>query len=259
MKRTTWLLVGMLLCYFRVAHAQEPRSDQPAGVQAGTSGRLAAPIDFWGRGIPAEKPRSEILEVGPGKIKIRETVWAQPIQTPDGSWMLYVPPKPVLDFLENPTEGTAKAYLAWKSDQADKIARAMALLGRVKAANANLPKPDPGPGEGRSDADLGTGSVTLVYFKKPSCPHCISQDQVLAQWLPKHPSVRVDPVLPNERPELWKSYGIRGTPTLIVRSEAGKEGVLVGLQSEAQLEAALGRLAQRSPEAPEREEKERSR
>lgn len=218
------------------ASAQESRAD---------TARLSSPIDFWGKGATNEKNNtsgSAVAEVGPGKILLRETVWAQPIRTPDGNWMLYVPPKPILDFLENPTEETAKAYLAWKKEQADKLGRAMLLLGRLKESAAPSKTDDAGDkGElPQKEEDI---HASLIYFKKPTCPHCVSQDAVLAQWLKKHSGLRSQIVLPGEQPELWKSYAVRGTPTLVLRALGGKEEVLVGLQSEAQLDAALKRTS----------------
>src|SRR5436190_405346 len=131
--------------------------------------RLSSPIDFWGKGPPAEKNTAgapAVAEVGPGKILLRETVWAQPIRTPDGNWMLYVPPKPILDFLENPTEETAKAYLAWKKEQAEKLGRAMLLLGRLKESGASAPKADGGDGKPKeARGEESDRSATLVYFK----------------------------------------------------------------------------------------------
>ena len=224
-----------------LASAQEPRPDAPAA-------RLTRPIDFWGKG-PSEKSTSTAAvaaEIGPGRILLWETVWAQPIRTPDGNWMLYVPPKPILDFLENPTEESAKAYLAWKKEQAEKLGRAMLLLGRLKEGAA-APKVEGASGKPDQARKDESGGASLIYFKKPSCPHCISQDAVLTQWLPKHSGIRSQVVLPGEEPELWKSYAVRGTPTLVLRAENGKEEVLVGLQSEAQLDAALKRSTLPSP------------
>jgi hypothetical protein len=214
--------------------------------------RLTSPIDFWGKGPPSPKRgpgTAASAEIGPGKILLRETLWAQPIRTPDGNWMLYVPPKPILDFLENPTEETAKAYLAWKKEQAAKLGRAMLLLGRLKESGAARPKADGLRGTRDLAPEEGSDlSATLLYFKKPSCPHCVSQDGVLAQWLPKHPGIRLGVVLPEERPELWKAYGVRGTPTLVLRSPTGREEVLVGRKSEAELDAALQRTGATSSE-----------
>ena len=89
---------------------------------------------------------------------------------------------------------------------------------------------------------------TVDAFHRTTGPHCVSQDGVLAQWLPKHPGIRLGVVLPEERPELWKAYGVRGTPTLVLRSPTGREEVLVGRKSEAELDAALQRTGATSSE-----------
>jgi glutaredoxin len=231
-----WLLPLLALWPLSAARAQEASGDRQAGLES----RLSAPIDFWGKGISHETPKSAAptLLAGPTRIQVRESVWAEPIQTPDGSWMLYVPPKAVLDFLEDPSEGSAKVYLAWKREQAEKLGRAMAMLAKVKAASA--PKiQGKGTDEEGPSAQGQAGPATLVYFKKPSCPYCVSQDAVLAGWLPKHPEVRLDVVLPGERPELWKEAGVPGTPTLLLRQGGGEDIHLVGLKQEADLESAL--------------------
>src|SRR5579863_1449268 len=157
MKPAPWILAGILLGAIPPAHAQEAGSDRPAKAEGSIQARLSAPIDYWGKGTPAANPKAEILapEVGPAKIQVRETVWAQPIRTPDGSWMLYVPPKAILDFLEDPSEGTANAYLAWKSEQAEKMVRAMAILGRVKEATSTPAKSEKGTPEAGSDEGRG--------------------------------------------------------------------------------------------------------
>jgi len=257
MKPAPWLLAGLLLASVRgAAYAQEGGGDRPAKAEASIQVRLSAPIDYWGKGTPAPKPKTETLtpEIGPAKIQVRETVWAQPIRTPDGSWMLYVPPKPILDFLENPTEDSAKAYLAWKKEQAEKLGSAMLLLGRLKEPAAVAKADGAGPKGEEVRKDSG---ASLIYFKKPSCSHCISQNAVLGQWLPKYPDLRSQIVLPGEQPELWTAYAVRGTPTLVLRAADGKEETLVGLQSEAQLDAALKRIS--PPSSPDTQTKEGSR
>lgn len=259
------LLLTVLAAHFLAqtgsgTQAESWKHDSPEAPRGTTLSRLTRPIDFWAKGLASDAPKRpspEGLELGPGRILLRETIWAQPVRTPDGNWMLYVPPKPILDFLENPTEETGRAYLAWKSEQAEKLSRAMKLLGRLKEAGSGMPK-----GEGQEESlesprktDLRPG--TLLYFKKPSCPHCVTQDSILVQWLPKHPELRLEVILPEEHPEVWKSYGVRGTPTLVLRSGTGKEEILVGRQSDTQLEAAFGHVGTPGLESPPRQEKER--
>jgi glutaredoxin len=247
--RLTPMLASTWLAFvpFGQATAQERPGEKPR-YEAGRY--FTRPIDLWNAGLsydPAPRPSGE-AEPLPSRVAVRESIWAQPIRTPDGSWMIYAPPKPVLNFLESPSEETAKAYLSWKQEQTDKLKKAMTLLARVREPGAAGPAPlaevPAVPGGNKSLAHDPPFRIT--YFKKPSCPHCVSQDAVLAQWQKRRPGGTVDIVLPGDRPELWKAYGVRGTPTLVVEVGIGsrdRKEILVGLQSEEALEAVLARLA----------------
>ena len=236
------VLVGLLILSSGPASAQERQGENPRNDSARF---FRKPVDLWNAGLPiVQRPSSPSTEEAqPSRVAIRENVWAQPIRTPDGSWMIYVPPKQVLDFLESPSEGTAKAYLGWKRDQTEKLKKAMELLARLKDSE--------GPatvGENASDATKPPGAPSgfpfrMTYFKKPACPHCISQDEVLAGWLKLRSQGKLEILLPGEREELWKAFDVRGTPTLVLEGGSPpRKVVLVGLQTEAALEAMLGRL-----------------
>lgn len=234
--------------------AQEATAEPPK--EAG--GRyFTKPVDFWKtEAVRALKPSSTASsESAPARMAVRENVWAQPIRTPDGSWMIYVPPKQVLDFLETPTEETARAYLAWKAEQTAKLREAMVLLAKMKTPTGEaLERPGGKPPIKPAPSDT---SFRITYFKKPSCPHCVSQDGVLSEWLARRPQGKLDVVLPGDRPELWKAYQVRGTPTLILESptQARKE-ILVGFHSEAALEESLAKLvhAQTGPSSEAKKE-----
>lgn len=236
------LLFGLLILSPGQASAQERRGEGPRNDSARF---FQKPVDLWNAGLATlQVPATSSNEDAPSsRVAIRENVWAQPIRTPDGSWMIYVPPKPVLDFLENPSEGTAKAYLGWKREQSEKLRKAMALLARIK--DSEMPRSGP---DNPSDQAMPTAAppgftFRMTYFKKPACPHCISQDAVLAAWLKHRPQGKVEVLLPGEREELWKAYDVRGTPTLVLEcGSPARKVVLIGLQSEAALESVLGRL-----------------
>jgi glutaredoxin len=225
-------LVLLLALVPVMASAQETSSEPAKGRYFGK------PVDLWNAGLKLETPAPPPLsnpEAAPGRVAIRENVWAQPVRTPDGSWLIYTPPKQVLDFLESPSEETARAYLAWKAEQGEKLRKAMLLLAQVRAHEP--------PGAAAQPAPPGL-PFKVTYFKKPSCPHCVTQDAVLASWLPRRPSGSLEVLLPGDRPELWKAYQVRGTPTLVIQAVGqGREEVLVGLQPEAALEASLSRLS----------------
>ena len=44
-------------------------------------------------------------------IKIEANRWVEPMMMPDGQFEFYMPPLEVVEFLENPTEDSAKSYL----------------------------------------------------------------------------------------------------------------------------------------------------
>lgn len=258
------LLLGVLLALPSQGEAQEVASDPPKGhCPKEAPGRyFSKPVDFWKKGVgfTSTPPLPDTSDPSPSRVAVRENVWAQPIRTPDGGWMIYVPPKQVLDFLESPSEETARAYLAWKADQTEKLKKAMLLLARMK---------DPaGTGQAASVPDVKASTkpappdfpFKITYFKKPSCPHCVSQDAVLSDWLARRTSGKLDVVLPGEQPELWKTYQVRGTPTLILEvGSQGRKELLVGLQSEAALETTLAMLALPPVEPADEPKKERAR
>ncbi len=256
-------LLGLLLAPPSQGQAQEGPPDRPKEQPARY---FSKPVDFWksGRSHTAPRRAEDAPESIPGRIPVRENVWAQPVRTPDGSWMIYVPPRAVLDFLESPSEESARAYLAWKERQAQKLRKAMLLLSGIKevADTGGEAAPTRGPAAAGGPDDFPPAPTKpppkdvpfrITYFKKPSCPHCVSQDAVLTAWLARRPSGTLDTVLPCERPELWKALRVRGTPTLLLQTgNPPRSELLVGLQPEAALEAALARLAA-SPTDPGQE------
>ena len=254
------LVLGLVLASPRLGAAQEVAPDPKGQIAKEGPGRyFSVPVDFWKAGITLKSPPQLLPatpETAPTRVAIRESVWAQPIRTPDGNWMVYVPPKQVLDFLETPSEESARAYLAWKAEQTEKLRHAMLLLAKMKDASAS-PSPQEAPG-GKAAAKAAPPDFPfrVTYFKKPSCPHCVSQDAILAEWLTRRSAGKLEVVLPGDRPELWKTYQVRGTPTLVLEAEArGRKEVLVGLQSDEALEATLARLALPPPIEPAEEPK----
>ena len=242
MKKTT--LVALLALKHlprETATAQEGPAEKP-GNEAGRY--FARPLDLWKAGLsfgPAPQPSIEADPL-PSRVALRESVWAQPIRTPDGTWMIYVPPKQVLDFLESPSEETAKSYLHWKQVQAEKLKKAMELLAQVKDPAAAGPAAE--AASPTAAAEISSTSrdrpYRITYFKRPSCPHCVSQDVVLAEWLKRRPAGTLNIVTPGDRPELWKSYSVRGTPTLVVEVPSrNRKEILVGLQSADALDACF--------------------
>lgn len=242
------------------AKGQEAPSDGPK--EGGGHRYFSKPVDLWKSGTslaPAHHAR-ETSDPAPERVAVRENVWAQPVRTADGSWMIYVPPRQVLDFLETPTEESARAYLAWKAGQTEKLRKAMVLLAKLKdsappdSVNASS---DEGRAATAAPQDL---PFKITYFKKPSCPHCVSQDQVLSVWLARRPFGQLEVVQPGEQPDLWKAYQVRGTPTLVLEVDGHtRKAVLMGLQSAEALEAALANLVAPASESHSDRRKEPAR
>jgi hypothetical protein len=230
------------------------------------------PVDFWGTGRP--KPEQATAKTS-SEGSLRETIWAEPTRLPDGRYAIYVPPKPVLDFLEDPTPDNLKGYLAWKKERAEKLRRALHLLEEhranavptTKAVFAGTPtKVDSQDTRGltsrgaspssQDPADLPRAKSAapnderflVTYFHKKGCPHCDTQDAVLAEWMKRHPEGKLRVLEFGESPELWTSLGIVGTPALLLSDAEGKRSILLqGLAQESRLENALAELLGPSP------------
>jgi hypothetical protein len=201
-------------------------------------------IDFWKSGPRTAGPRRPESAIEP----LRESIWAEPVRQPDGRFSIYVPPKAVLDFLENPTPESLKGYLDWKRARAEKLRRALELLAEHQAQQ-EAPSPPPAPPgvapapSVRSETQDSAPKVTLTYFHGKGCPHCATQDGTLARWLAAHPEASVRVLELGESPELWLKYRVRGTPSLLLRLPSmDAEVLLEGISDEARLDQALGSI-----------------
>jgi glutaredoxin len=233
--------------------AQENGASGESARVVGGPRHFDRPIDFWRTGATletAKDARPSARDPGIPRVQVRENVWSQPIRMPDGSWTIYVPPPAVLDFLENPTKDTAKVYLAWKTEQSDKLKRAFVLLAEAKGESGAQPAPlkDQNLNAPQNEAP---SAFQITYFHQKACPHCASQDVILTKWLAQHPEATMDLVEGGERPELWKAHHVRGTPTLVLSEMDQNPGeTLVGLSDEKRLEAAIARLRMRTAKVP---------
>lgn len=109
-------------------------------------------VDFWRDGSPG---RTSTTDSAAG---VTESIWAEPIRMPDGRYTIFLPPRPVLEFLEKPTQENARRYLAWQAERMEKMRKAAAILSEVhreKSSKAPI-------------GEAGAGApVTITYFKKP--------------------------------------------------------------------------------------------
>lgn len=248
MRAVIWISV-FAAAFPSFADAQEKASDSPPP-KAGFFGQKVR-VSFWKKDSAAA-PHSSI----PGQV---ESLWAEPIRLPDGRMTTYVPPRQVLAFLENPSEESGLAYIAWQKERMAKIARASEILTRLsdklKAEAAGSEKKPMTPGDPGSLPELPPGvkaggelspkavpadaGEEILYFKREGCPHCRHEDGELAALKAERPGLKIKTLTPGEEDHVWKAFGVEVVPTIIVTRADGRKTVARGFTPKASLLAAL--------------------
>ncbi len=115
----------------------------PPPAKTGHPARPTGDIDFWRNGSPesgVQSPKSSRRKSATPKPEsdaaLQESIFAEPVRMPDGRFAIYVPPRPVLAFLEQPTRENARGYLAWQEERSSRMAAALALLEQLKLEEA---------------------------------------------------------------------------------------------------------------------------
>jgi thioredoxin-related protein len=136
-------------------------------------------IDFFKRIEVQEKSEPKEDTQSP-EIIIDE--WAEPIISPSGRVSIYVPPKEVRDFLEEPNPENARAYLQWNLNRIKKFILAQELL-RKEAKELEVVKE---PSQNR------VGAGYLFYFMLKGCSVCEKESRVIEDIYLNHPEIRVE-------------------------------------------------------------------
>jgi hypothetical protein len=182
----------------------EPCPDVDGGAADGRPERgVGDPAVFTDR-----RPRPE-----PQALPI-ESIWAEPGRSSDGRSAVYLPPRPVREFLEAPTAERALVYLAWNQHRLDAVARAAEVLGAVTAAQPprTIPapatcvapaeagslheprSPDLGPratGLASADRRLAGRGLAIVYAFASWCLHSARQTPIVAAWARTRPDLPI--------------------------------------------------------------------
>lgn len=210
-------------------------------------------VAFWG--VAKEESPKSVLPPGGA-----ETIWAEPIRMPDGRMTVYLPPKPVLAFLDAPSEESGRAYLAWQKARMEKIAQASEILGRLVQEGKSqemkgalpaqpLDSPSPaGPPPGKpmpaevpkAAPPLPAGAPEILYFKKAGCPACLREDATLAELVRERPNLKVRVFTPGQEEALWDALEIKAVPTLVIRGGDGRLHVARGYTPKEVLLEKLG-------------------
>jgi thiol-disulfide isomerase/thioredoxin len=161
-----------------------------------------------------------------------ESLWAEPSSGSQAAGPVYVPPRPVREFLEAPTAERARAYLAWNQARLRAIARAAEAL-RLVTGSEKTGTDDPpaqatsGPTAGcaapatnvgralpatgsvdllagvpgaAADPRLASPGVSVLYAFASWCPYSARQTPLVAAWARSRPDVPVTGLLLDSPP-----------------------------------------------------------
>jgi hypothetical protein len=231
------------------------------------------PIDYWQSGAVFGEELGKDPKV-PRKPEAAgpPSDWGQVVKLPDGTLAYQELPKPLVRILEDPSRENIRAYFEWRMSRARKVLRAAELMKEYKGAEAPVAqagveepraadrstKPDKPAAlpEPSVAAPAASSDFKVTYFHKQGCPHCDSQDAVLSEWLQARPQGRLEVVEFGTRPELWRAYQVRGTPSVVVEDAKSKKAVfLEGLSRAEALDRALDEC--RRPGEPNQIKKEK--
>jgi thiol-disulfide isomerase/thioredoxin len=143
-----------------------------------------------------EKPKQITTEDKTKKeTEIIEEIFAEPVVGPDGKMRVYVPPKQVLEFLKNPTEENAKAYLKWNQERLEKIVKAQEVLQKVASNQIKDIEEKPSVAKNPSVASIPKQNPSvakeMVVALSPDCKYCKAQLLVLEAFKNKYPDVKI--------------------------------------------------------------------
>lgn len=200
-----------LLVLAGLARGQEASTKQEAPPPQAAAFFRVGRVSFWGDLKQSKRDRLE-AEAAPV-----ESLWAEPIRLPDGRVSVYVPPAPVLRFVESPSRETGEKYLAWQEERMRRIKAAIEVLRAIQSERQK-----------GVEAPPAAQDVDVLYFKKDGCPWCREEDKVLAALTKEHPGIKVRTATQAEAPELWKEYGVGAVPMLVVRTPSGNATVFRG-------------------------------
>ena len=169
------------------------------------------------RSVPASPPE----HAGPPVPE--ERLFAEPQIGPDGTLRVYLPPKPVRDFLEHPTRDNALAYRQWNRERLEKLVAAQAVLDEISGGPPRISTPS-GPGRPsdavhestRQPTVPGTTRGSSAGEASPAFPPSSRHPVTPALALPPVERAQ-DPVGPTDVLYLlatWCPYCARQTPIM---------------------------------------------
>ncbi len=143
-------------------------------------------IDFF-RNIKIQY-KSESLE-NKQSSEVIEDEWAEPIISSSGRISIYLPPKEVRSFLENPDSKSAKAYLEWNSRRIKKFLAAQEAL-RKETEEMKIME------EAKNQGSFSGGNKQrdnyLFYFMRKGCSYCAKQTPIIENIYLTYPEIKIE-------------------------------------------------------------------
>jgi len=182
-----------------------------------------------------------------------ESEWAESVVSPSGKVSIYLPPKEVRNFLENPSPENAKSYLEWNLNRLKKLSLAQQMLNQVAMESADAQMKPAELGNLSRFAALRGKENYLVYFMLKGCPACVRQTKVIEDIHLSHQGVKVQGVgngfsdreleefsFPVSQDNgLSKEFKINTYPSIAVFNKKGKVYLLSGYADESKILSLL--------------------
>jgi len=143
-------------------------------------------IDFFGRLQLQEKSSQAENRQSPEVIADE---WAEPIISSSGRISIYLPPKEVRSFLDNPDSENAKAYLQWNSRRIKKFIAAQEALKKETEEMENMNELKTQPtltSESKIKANY------LFFFMRKNCPYCAKETPIIEDIYLNHPEIKIE-------------------------------------------------------------------
>lgn len=151
--------VHIILLVFLVSPAN-------AIAEGGMARWFSCGIGFW---RPCEPTPEPVQHVPPAQSPVPETApiapealrnWGTPVVGPSGALSYHLPPRPLLDLFQEPTDANARTYLGWLSEKTQHREAAFAAIKRMAAETGYSVGQRPmGNADGNIPAEMLTGML----------------------------------------------------------------------------------------------------
>ena len=141
--------------------------------------------------VPSEETATDTPLQTKKEPALKENIWTEPAVGPDGRVYYYTPPRQVLNFISDPTEENAKAYLNWNKVRYSKYNKAQKVLDKVAGKEQKTPKQKTvvatrGKNKPPVQATKYSTKHKVLYFIKSGCKYCTAEDLVIDKWNQYH-------------------------------------------------------------------------